>query len=477
MSDRILWTRRRLLETGTIAAGSVVLRTVLWPSSAEAATRPSGYLLLCYFNGGWDQLLALDPRDTTLPRFQQQSAYAPDGTGIYPAYDLVTDGVTKELLAANPTGVQRPQLTVSSPLTFGPAIPAALFAHAQDLCVVRGVNMGTLTHEVGRRYFLTGKFPRGLSASGSALPTAVAAQAGDVARLPNLSVGVETYNETFPAFASGLAVQGAGDVTSILSPAGAALSPGTDQALRAFEAQELSCGGHAASGTELATLFRASREKARELVVSGASSHFAFTLDPAQQSREIADLFATFGIVTPDDLASAKGQAALAAQALCRGISQAVSIQLAIGIDDHGDGWTRTHAPNLRAGFTALANLITYLKAAPDPLGGSIWERTTLLVFSEFSRTPLVNPRNGRDHHLASSCLLAGPGIKGNVVLGATSDAAMVARLVDLSTGLPDDSGVALRPADLHATVLQSMGLSYAHLANQTPQLLQAALR
>ncbi|MFL5435217.1 MAG: hypothetical protein ACJ784_11985, partial [Myxococcales bacterium] len=354
MSDRILWTRRRLLETGTIAAGSVVLRTVLWPSSAEAATRPSGYLLLCYFNGGWDQLLALDPRDTTLPRFQQQSAYAPDGTGIYPAYDLVTDGVTKELLAANPTGVQRPQLTVSSPLTFGPAIPAALFAHAQDLCVVRGVNMGTLTHEVGRRYFLTGKFPRGLSASGSALPTAVAAQAGDVARLPNLSVGVETYNETFPAFASGLAVQGAADVTSILSPAGAALSPGTDQALRAFEAQELSCGGHAASGSELATLFRASREKARELVVSGASSHFAFTLDPAQQSREIADLFATFGIVTPEDLASAKGQAALAAQALCRGISQAVSIQLAIGIDDHGDGWTRTHAPNLRAGFTAL---------------------------------------------------------------------------------------------------------------------------
>jgi uncharacterized protein (DUF1501 family) len=252
---------------------------------------------------------------------------------------------------------------------------------------------------------------------------------------------------------------------------------GSDEALRAYEAQELSCTGHALDGTGLATLFRASREKARELAVSGASSHFAFTLDPAQQSKEIKDLFAAFAIATPEDLASAKGQAALAAQALTRGISQAVSVQLAIGIDDHGDGWTRTHAPNLRAGFSALADLISYLKNAPDPLGGSLWERTTMLVFSEFSRTPLVNPRNGRDHHLASSCLLAGPGIKGNVVVGATSDAAMVARLLDFSTGVADDAGQPLRPADIHATLLQSMGLSWAHLANQTPQLLGAALR
>ena len=46
--------------------------------------------------------------------------------------------------------------------------------------------------------------------------TAVAAQGGDSAQLPNLSISVETYNETFPAFASGLAVQGASDVSNIL---------------------------------------------------------------------------------------------------------------------------------------------------------------------------------------------------------------------------------------------------------------------
>jgi uncharacterized protein (DUF1501 family) len=261
----------------------------------------------------------------------------------------------------------------------------------------------------------------------------------------------------------------------VLRPGGSALPAGSDEALRAFEATGLSCAGHEVDGAGLATLFRASREKARELVVSGAASHFVFTVDPTKQTQEIKDLFGAFGIATAQDLAGAKGQAALAAQALSKGISQAVSVQLAQGIDDHSDSWQRTHATNLRAGFDALASLISYLQNAPDPQGGSVWQRTTLLVFSEFARTPLVNSRGGRDHHLASSCILAGPGIRGNIVVGATSDAAMVARLVDLSSGAPDDGGQPIRPADVHATVLHSMGLSYDHLANQSPLLVQAA--
>src|SRR5215210_6197621 len=50
-------------------------------------------------------------------------------------------------------------------------IAALVEPHWQDLTIVRGVMMDTLTHEVGRRYFITGKFPRGLAANGSALPT------------------------------------------------------------------------------------------------------------------------------------------------------------------------------------------------------------------------------------------------------------------------------------------------------------------
>jgi uncharacterized protein (DUF1501 family) len=464
-------TRRQLLETAGIAAGAVTLRTLLWPARAEAASAPAGNLLFCYFSGGWDQLLALDPRDQTKPAFQQAAAYSAMGSGIYPAYDKVADANVKALLAGNPSGIQTAQN-----LTFGPAVPLSLQQHAQDLCIVRGVAMGTLTHEVGRRYFITGKFPRGLQAAGSSLPTVIAAGAGDTTQIPNLAVGVESYNEGFPSFASGLEVGNASDVQNVLRPGGAPVPAGTDAALHAFEAQELSCGGHELDGGGLVTLFRASREKARELVVSGAASHFAFTLDPAKQTQEIKDLFAKFGIATYADLGGARGQAALAAQALTRGISQAVSLQLANGIDDHSDSWQRTHATNLYKGFDALAALISYLKNTPDARGGSVWDHTTLMVFSEFARTPLVNSRGGRDHHLASSCLLAGPGIRGNQVVGATSDRGMAVVPLDPATGLTGGTA-SVRPADLHATVLQSMGLSYAHLMNQSPQIVRALLK
>src|SRR5207245_7463865 len=103
-----------------------------------------------------------DPLDHTLPQFQHQSTYSAKRSGIYPAYDLLVDPATKTLLQANPSGVQQAS---GSPISFGPAVPASFLTHAQDVCVIRGVNMGTLTHEVGRRYFITGKFPRGLQAA------------------------------------------------------------------------------------------------------------------------------------------------------------------------------------------------------------------------------------------------------------------------------------------------------------------------
>jgi uncharacterized protein (DUF1501 family) len=472
------WSRRQVLETAGLAMGAVTLRSVLWPSRALAAgPNPSKYLLFCYFSGGWDQLLALDPRDQTDPSYSQAKAYASGGSGIYPAYDLVQDADTKALLAANPSGVQKPA-GGSSPLTFGPAIPSSLLAHAQDFCVLRGINMGTLTHEVGRRYYITGKFPRGLQASGSALPTAVAAQTGDKAEIPNLTVGVETYNEGMPAFASGLQVTSASDVQNILRLGGKAVPAGTDAALLSYEASADSCDAHELDGGGLVSLFRASRVKARELVTSGASSHFAFVTDPTKQTQEIKDLFAAFGIATAADLAGPKGQAALGAQALTQGVSQVISLQLASGIDDHDSDWSRNHAADVRRGFDALGQLIAYLKNAPDVSGGSFWDHTTLMAFSEFSRTPLVNGRGGRDHHLCASTLLAGPGVKGNTVVGASSNRGMAFQAIDLQTGMVDAvNGVPVRPADVHATLLTSMGLSYAHIMNQSPVIVRAALK
>src|SRR5262249_738148 len=156
------------------------------------------------------QLLALDPR----PYTQYQSN---DGNNIFPAYDLVIDDNVQAVLqnAASKDGVQ-----TRGNLTFGPAVAPSLLEHSADLCLVRGLMMDTLTHEVGRRYFTTGKFPRGLSPNGSALTTMVASLQGGAVLLPNLAIGTESYIDGQPAYSAPIHVNTANDVFKVLSPLG-----------------------------------------------------------------------------------------------------------------------------------------------------------------------------------------------------------------------------------------------------------------
>lgn len=456
-------SRRRFLEIVGVAGGALALRTGFTPFEARASGGPTRYLLSVYFSGGWDQILVLDPRSNT--EFTAEKA---GQTRILPGYDRVQDPWVSQVLAQDPSGVQR-----FGNLHFGPAIPTALSKHHLDLAICRGVNMDTLSHEVGRRYFITGKFPRGLAANGSALTTAVAWQQGQARDLPNLSINTESYNEGMPAYSAPISVRNADDMRSVLRPLGVQLTADTDSALEAYEL-ERSCEQAELDGTGAATLYRESRAKARAMVKSQKYDLFNFSL--TAPGPEVTPLFANLQISTSADLNGPKGRAALAAHALCTGVSQAVSVTLQGDLDDHND-WDVNHATKLRNGFEALGLLIDHLKMTDAPDGvGKVWDHTTLVVFSEFSRTPLINGRDGRDHHLTSSALLAGPGIRGNTMVGRSSDVGMAAERIDFDTGLVSPSGHPLRPADINATVLESMGLSWEHLSNQEPRIVRSLL-
>jgi uncharacterized protein (DUF1501 family) len=466
-------SRRRFLEIVGVGAGVVALDSLALPMRALAGEGDPGNLLLfVYFSGGWDQLLCWDPRPHTDPKYQVNERYnGPGTTGIFPGYDMVVDPGVEAVLAVEATksGVQK-----SGNLTFGPAIPQALLGHSQDFCLVRGMAMDTLTHEVGRRFFLTGKFPRGLAASGSSMPTMVASLSGNYSLLPHLSVSAEAYNEGQPAFASPIRVNSSSDVLNVLKPLGTPIAADSDEALLAYEDASDTCEGHELNGSGLVSLFQDSRKQARSMVSGTASTLFSYSI-----SKPVEPLFSTLGIGTSLDLTGPKGKAAIAALALENGLSQAVGLQLASNLDDHFD-WDTEHATTLRTSFEALGNLITYLKNADykGTGGGKVWDRTTLVVFSEFARTPTVNSRNGRDHHLTSSCLVSGPGIVGNQVLGASSEQNMDAVPMNLTTGAPDpENGHRVRPPDVHATVLTSMGLTYDHISNQTPELITKMLK
>ena len=86
-------------------------------------------------------------------------------------------------------------------------------------------------------------------------------------------------------------------------------------------------------------------------------------------------------------------------------------------------------------------------------------EHTTVVLYSAFGRSPLLNSGGGRDHHLHRAAVLAGGGVRGGHVLGRSSDFGMAPTPTDLQTGLPSEGGVTLRPEHLFRATIDRHGL------------------
>ena len=147
--------------------------------------------------------------------------------------------------------------------------------------------------------------------------------------------------------------------------------------------------------------------------------------------------------------------------AITNGISRCVSVEVASGLDTHYDNWTDEQGPRQRDGFDLIAAMVDDLASRPykGSTSESWLDHTTIVGFSEFSRTPLLNPSTGRDHSLTNASFLLGAGIKGGQVIGASSDVGMSPQNVNLETGQVDPGGEIIRPEHIHRTLLESLGI------------------
>jgi len=467
-------TRRQILSTLLCGAAAGTLSNVML-SRANAEPRDpleQPLFVFVYFGGGWDTLLSLDPRDNTI-----YGAGSAAGQPLRTDYQDVVDPEVEAILAANETGLVVPD--PASNIVFGPAI-GRLADHWEDLCVVRGIDMGTVTHEVGRRHFITGKPPRGSAAAGSGLATWIAARNAAIPAIPNLVIGgMEHYNQGLDPRATGLAIDGYADLANVLRPTdpSAALSHQSDAAIAAHLA-ERRCDQRQRDVNGTVTAYRAALEKARLIGGGDLWSSFDFVATPPSGSN-LELLYAALGVTRAADLDGPKGRVAVAAQAITEDLAHAASVRIVGNLDTHFDNWRLDHATRQREAFDAVAGLIDYLKQRRDGNDRPYWDRTTLVCFSEFARTPARNGRGGRDHHVVNSCVAAGGGIAGNRVVGASDESTygLTGFDFDSSEVVPLSSSTsALRPADVHATVLTAMGLSFDHIDNQEPRIIEPML-
>ncbi len=448
-STDLFLSRRSMLKAGCGFLGSSLLGGMSFKAFAQAASfaPPDRCFVFAYLAGGWDQLLAFDPRNPTV--------FTPDRlaeTRILPGYDLLTDNSFPKQVVVPPTRAG----AAPSNITFGPAI-GRLADHYDQMLVVRGINMTTLAHEVGYRYFLTGKAPAGSAPRGSSVATEIVGQMAPRVPIPNLAYNIESYNERFNGAASALGVNRISDLLLALSPSPIALDSEIEKALVDFRGNPVSCESQLYDSRGLVTQYGESQTQVRTTLESRLDNLFRF------ERAENAAVRAQYGLASSGSYDNPGGRAALAATAIKQGLTQCVSVNLVGGLDTHF-GTQQTHATALRSGFNALGDLVSDLRASAHPGGGTFLDHTTVVVFSEFARTPLINSAGGRDHHLTSSCALIGAGVKHNRVIGYSGDIQMSPGRVDFLTGEPKQDGLNILPEHVLASVLASAGLSTAEL-------------
>ncbi len=458
--DAFRITRRQMLASTAAALGSAAVGSLGFPRLAHAdLPLPAGRaFLFCYFPGAWDQLLLLDPRDPAV--------FTPariNDTLIDPRYGTL-DGV-------NGLGSQLVRPALGGPIVFGPGMqrvaPGAdrfrISDYAHRMTVVRGLDMAALGHEVGYRYFLTATYPAGTAARGTSIATEIVAQMAPRRLVPNLAFQVESYNDRYPGSVSAMQLQGIDDLLLVLSAPTVGEDPDIERAIEDRGQLVGPCDMESYNRRGLYDAMRGTRAAANEVVRNRVASQFDFVTADTPGAASIRGHYGIRQGVSD----SPAVRAAIAAQSIKVGLSQVVSVRIGDVCDTHYVG-NAPHMNIVYPGLEALAALLADLDGSTHPDGGSFLDHTTLLVFSEFSRAALFNSFNGRDHHFAGSCMLIGAGIRGNTVVGATSDLGMAPQRWDPSFvpahpgdlgGLQGSNVEVLKPEHIAATLLASAGL------------------
>ncbi len=167
---------------------------------------------------------------------------------------------------------------------------------------------------------------------------------------------------------------------------------------------------------------------------------------------DITDLRTAFQAAEGDN-DSIGSRLATAFMVLKEGVSRFCTVNMD-GFDTHQNHFS-THLPLMQSFATSLGALLTYLAATndPDEPTKKLIETTTVLVSSEFNRTPQFNGANGTDHWQTASAMLFGGGVADNTRFGST-DASGNAQ-TQAAVG-----GGKLLPEHVSATILRALGFT-----------------
>lgn len=149
--------------------------------------------------------------------------------------------------------------------------------------------------------------------------------------------------------------------------------------------------------------------------------------------------------------AGLKGQAEIAVAAFASGLAAGANLN-AGGFDTHS-----THDRSHTTLLTGLLDGIDHLWAQIELHG--LQDRVTVVIASDFGRTPFYNSGLGKDHWNVTSIMAMGAGVRGNRVIGATNEKFEALKL-NPGTLEPHSAGIVVTPKHIHRALRDLFGVS-----------------
>lgn len=418
-NDNKLEFSRRLLFRGALAGVGML---TLAPLTRVLGQAPGGRrLVACYLQGGWDVILGPDPRDP----LRTYDGIDLDIDRLDPVYQdpiPVTSGGTEVL--------------------WGPTM-AALVPHADLVTIFRGMNMNTVSHESATLYSHTGIEPDNTLPKGDSLSTIAAATFDDGKLIPNAAIDVANFNKSFDNRVTAFQMNDPDEIGQLIGQNRDRLPDYLEDLVKSSLDAARSCVSPEYQGRLPEDQMVLSRDRLKRIQDQDLISRF----DLRGGSEEAQQIQALYNV---ND--GAGEAAATAAQLLRTDLSTAVTARLSGGFDTHGNEWAFNQPDRLRRSFDAVGGLVSHLRE-DDPN----FDRTTVVVYSEFSRTPRINGNGGRDHWFNDSIVVIGNSLRSGV-FGASNDQDLGIISVDPSTGEPSESGIQLKPEMVLGTLVKSIG-------------------
>ncbi len=407
--------RRKFLKNLLgVGIASALPMTLVRP--AYGAT-PDRFLITVSATGGWDPTSIMDPKGNA-PR--------PDGLGPVNNFSAGQIKTIGNLVYAPYAD------TIEAPPSDDLGHMDNFFAkHYERLLVINGIDTQTNGHDSGRRFVWSGQLEEGF-------PTIAALAAAPFADQPMAFISNGGYDFTASLVAP-VRTSNASTFSQLAFPN----SQFPDNAdLQQF-------GFH--SQTSYNLIQQAREERLVRLRAQESLPKRQAQMDQLQVVRgsevELQDLLAFLPEDVSDGLA---GQAEIAVAAFASGLAVSANLSLG-GFDTHGD-----HDEDHTDSTTELLAGIDHLWEQIELQG--LQDKVTVIVGSDFGRTPFFNEGAGKDHWNVTSIMAMGAGITGNRVIGATTDTFEAIKMNPDTQG-QDDNGVIVTPQHVHKSLRNFLGV------------------